>query len=452
MAVEEKHLPVEELKESIEREDLEGVKKLIAPLHPTDVAAVLKGLEGPQVTWVFRLLKKDVASAVLLELDDRMRELLVASVSSGELAQLVGEMESDDATDIVGELPLAEANEVLAGIDKEDARKVQKLLAYPEDTAGGKMQAELVSVRETATVREAIEEVRRKSKEIDNISNVFVVDSEGRFSGSVALNKLILAEEDGPIKGITDTKAVKVTTDVDQEQVAKMFQRYDLLNMPVVDKNGRLVGRITIDDIVDVIEEEISEDFYRVASLNIGERVLDSAGRSFGMRAPWLLINLATAFIAAAVVKVFESTIGRLVILAVFMPIVAGMGGNAATQTIAVVVRGLALGELPPNSARKVLIKEVLVGLANGILTGIVAMGVSYILGANPMVGLLLFLAMMANLVIAGFSGTIIPLALKWWGADPALASSIFVTTCTDVGGFLSFLGLAAVFMRAGIL
>lgn len=452
MAVEEKHLPFEETRESLEKNDLEGARRLIAPLHPTDVAAILKGLEDSQVVALFRLLEKDVASAVLLELDERMREVLVASVSTGELAQLVDRMETDDAADIVAELPSEEAREVLEGIGREDAKEVRKLLVYSSATAGGKMQAELVSVKGDSTVRAAIEEVRRKSKEVENISNVFVVDQQGRFVGSVSLDRLILAEENEMISNITDTKVVKVTTDVDQEQVAKMFQRYDLLNMPVVDSSNRLVGRITIDDIVDVIEEEMFEDFYRSASLNVGERVLDPPKRSFGMRAPWLLLNLATAFLAAAVVKVFESTIDRLVILAVFMPIVAGMGGNAATQTIAVVVRGLALGELPPDSARKVLTKEILVGFANGIVTGVVAMAVSYILGANPVVGLLLFLAMTVNLIIAGFSGAVIPLALKWWGADPALASSIFVTTCTDVGGFFSFLGLAAVFMKMGVM
>ena len=452
MTVEAKHQPIDEIKGFYERGKTGEAKRLIAPLHPADIARLLDGLEKDEIVWVFRLLDKDVAAAVLLELDERLRELLVSSVSSGELVQLVREMETDDATDIVSELSPQEAKHVLEGINKEDAKEVKKLLTYAEDTAGGKMQAELVSVRLDATVRDAIEEVRRKSKEVGNISSVFVVDLEGKFAGTVALNQLILAEEGAPVSTITDTGAMKVTTDVDQEKVAKIFQRHDLLSMPVTDMENRLVGRITIDDVVDVIEEEILEDFYRIASLNTEERVMDPPRRSFSMRAPWLLINLGTAFMAAAVVKVFESTIDRLVILAVFMPIVAGMGGNAATQTIAVVVRGLALGELPPDSAKKLLVKEVLVGLANGVVTGIVAMAAAYILGANPLVGLLLFLAMTANLMIAGFSGTVIPLALRWWGADPALASSIFVTTCTDVGGFFSFLGLAAVFIRIGIL
>ncbi|MBI5344887.1 MAG: magnesium transporter, partial [Deltaproteobacteria bacterium] len=221
---------------------------------------------------------------------------------------------------------------------------------------------------------------------------------------------------------------------------------------PVVDRDNRLVGRIMVDDVVDVIEEAIFEDFYRMAGLNVEERVLNPAARSIWMRFPWLLINLGTAFLAASVVRVFQGTIEKFVVLAVLMPIVAGMGGNAATQTITVVVRGMALGELEMKNARWVLMKEVMAGLANGFMTGLVAAGVSYLLGANIIIGLLLFMAMTANLAIAGLSGAFIPIVLKWFKVDPAISSSIFVTTCTDIGGFFTFLGLATVFMKTGAL
>ncbi|MBI5598955.1 MAG: magnesium transporter [Deltaproteobacteria bacterium] len=452
MAVEGKILPVEEIKDLYGRGDTEGIKRLIAPLHPTDIARLFEGLDEAETVRVFRLLHKGVAASVLLELDSRVKEFLVSSVSAEELAQIVGEMESDDAADIVAELPLKEAKEVLDGIEKKEAVEVEKLLKYPEDTAGGKMQAELVSVREDVTVRDTIEEARRRSKEVENFSSLFVVDSRGAFVGTVPLERLILADEDQPIKDITDTKALKVTTDVDQEEVAKMFRRYDLLSMPVVDRHNRLVGRITVDDVVDVIEEEIFEDFYRMAGLNVEERVFDPARRSIWMRFPWLLANLGTAFLAASVVGIFRSTIEGHVVLAVFMPIVAGMGGNAATQTITVVVRGLALGEMAPKTARWVLRKEGLVGLANGVLTGIVATFLSYIFGVQLMIGVLLFLAMIINLLIAGLSGAFIPLVLRWFKVDPALSATIFVTTCTDIGGFFAFLGLASVFMKIGLL
>ncbi|MEK7880720.1 MAG: magnesium transporter [Deltaproteobacteria bacterium] len=452
MTAEAKELPLKKLKELLKQNDLSGVNALLSPLHHSDIAKLIEGVTEDEAVAIFRLLSNETASEVVLEIEGARRELLVSSVSKEELVDIIEEMETDDATDVISELPSADAIEVLEGIGAGEAIEVQKLLKYPDDTAGGKMQAELVAVKEDFTVRQTIEEVRKKAKETENISAVFVVDSSGRFLGTVALDKLILADEDALIKDVVDRSAAKVTTDLDQEEVAKIFQKYDLISMAVVDKENRLVGRITIDDIVDVIEEEMFEDFYKMASLNVEERVLDEPMRSFKLRVPWLLINLATAFLAASVVKLFESTIETLVILAVLMPIVAGMGGNAATQAITVVTRGLALGELDLRHAKRVLFKESAVGFANGIVTGALACLVAYLLGAKLMIGVLLFLAMTANLVIAGFSGAIIPLLLKRFGFDPAVSSSIFVTTCTDIGGFFTFLGLATVFLKIGII
>jgi magnesium transporter len=450
--VDDKNEILDEIKGLLERGDEEEIKGLLASLHPSDIAMNLETLEEPEVVRVFRLLSPETASTVLLELDEHTREAIISAISDIELVKVVDEMDTDDAADVISGLPLEEAKKVLDGISWKESIVVQKLLKYPEDTAGGKMQAELVSVREDATVEETIEEVRKRSEEVENISSVFVVDREGRLTGAVPLEKLILARPGLPIKEIADREPIRVETGVDQEEVGKMFRRYDLLTMPVVDSENRLVGRITIDDVVDVIEEEIFEDFYRMASLKAGERALDPPARSFKMRAPWLLINVVTAFIAAGVVKVFESTIETLVVLAVLMPVVAGLGGNAATQTITVVVRGFALGQLELRSAGKLLIKEVSVGLANGLLVGTLAAAIAYFLGANIMVGLLLMLAMTANLIIAALAGTIIPLILKWYKADPALSASVFVTACTDVGGFFTFLGLAALFMKLGLL
>lgn len=452
MTAEAKELPLKKLKALLEQNDSSGVNALLSPLHHSDIAKLIEGVTEDEAVAIFRLLDNETASEVVLEIEGARRELLVSSVSKEELVDIIEEMETDDATDVISELPSADATLVLEGIGAGEAIEVQKLLKYPDDTAGGKMQAELVAVKEDFTVRQTIGEVRKKAKEMENISAVFVVDSSGRFLGTVALDKLILADENALIKDVADKSAAKVTTDLDQEEVAKIFQKYDLTSMAVVDKENRLVGRITIDDIVDVIEEEMFEDFYKMASLNVEERVLDEPMRSFKLRVPWLLINLATAFLAASVVKLFEGTIETLVILAVLMPIVAGMGGNAATQAITVVTRGLALGELDLRHAKRVLFKESAVGFANGIVTGALACLIAYLLGAKLMIGVLLFLAMTANLVIAGFSGAIIPLLLKRFGFDPAVSSSIFVTTCTDIGGFFTFLGLATVFLKIGII
>ncbi len=452
MKVETKKLPVKAIEEILERGDSEGASELLAPLHPADIAELLGDINESRVVGVFRLLEAEVAATVLLDLDERLREHVLNATSPDKLTELIGEMATDDATDVVGELPDDQARQVLEGISREGSIEVQKLLKHAEDTAGGKMQTELISVNEESTVRETISEIRKQSKDIEHISNVFVVDGDGALIGTVSLDKLILATEDLPVKNITEYDPLTVTTDVDQEEVGRMFQRYDLLSMPVVDDGGRLVGRITIDDVVDIIEEEIFEDFYKMASLNAGEGVLDSPMRSFRLRSPWLLLNLGTAFLAASVIKVFESTIESLVILAVLMPVVAGVAGNAATQTITVSVRGLALGDLELKDAWRMLIKESLVGLSNGLLLGVIAGIISYIFGANIMIGLLLFFAMTANLVIAGLSGAVIPLLLKWLGADPALSSSVFVTTCTDIGGFFTFLGMATLFLNMGLL
>jgi len=441
---------IEKVRTFLEHNDEGGLDHYLSGLHASEVGRLLADVSVEEARYIFKLLDPERASEALLEVDERLRKTLISSISSEKLIEVVHEMETDDAADIISELPVDEARSVLEGI--EESAAVQKLLVYAEDTAGGKMQAELVYVNEEATVQDAIEAVRARSEAIEHISNIFVVDDEKRLLGTVGLDKLILARPYSKIKDIANRDPMKVTTDLDQEEVAKIFQRYDLLTLPVVDHENRLVGRITIDDIVDVLEEEIFEDFYKMAGLNVEEGALDPPLRSIWMRAPWLFVNLGTAFLAASVVKIFQSTIEQFVVLAVLMPIVAGMGGNAATQAITVVVRGLALGELSLKSSRRILTKEALVGLVNGFTLGAVAAFIAYMLGANPVIGLLLFMAMTCNLVIAGLSGSMIPLLLKWFKVDPAISSSIFVTTCTDIGGFFTFLGLATLFIKAGLL
>jgi magnesium transporter len=446
---------IEEVRALLERGEHEQAAALLGELYASDIARILSGIEEEeQAVGAFRSLPSEVAGDVLLEVDERLREILVSAISPAELIEVVDEMDSDDVTDVISELPPEDVKEVLDGLDKEEAIKVAKLLAYPEDVAGGKMQAELIAVDKEATVQRAIEEVRAgaKAQDIEGISNIFVVDSEERLVGVLPLDRLILAAPDARIGDIADMEPHKVETDLDQEEVARIFRRHDLLSLPVVDHDNRLVGRITVDDVVDVIEEEIFEDFYRMAGVHKDERVLDPPRSSFRMRFPWLLLNLFTAFLAASVVRVFQDAIEQLVLLAVLMPIVAGLGGNAGTQTITVMVRGLALGEFKFVNARRVILKEVAVGFLNGLIIGAAAAFIAYLFGAAPALGLLLFMAMIVNLVIAGFAGAAIPLLLRRFKVDPAIASSTFVTTCTDIGGFFVFLGLATVFLRMGFL
>jgi len=452
MNAEIKKTNIEELKDLLGARESDSVKKLVKDLHASDVGRIFQGLDDREAMEFFKLLTNVVASEVLLDVDEHQRQKLLDTLQPERLIEVVDEMESDDAADIISELPAEDARQVLDGIDVKDAIDVQRLLVYPEDTAGGKMQAELVSVHGDDTVEQGIEEIRKKSEGTENITNIFVVDARGRLTGVLPIARFILNPPHVRISEIMDRDPIQVTTDVDQEEVARYFERYDLLSLPVVDGQGVLVGRITVDDVVDVIEEEIYEDFYHMAGINKEERITDSPARSIRMRIPWLIVNLGTAFLAASVVKVFSGTIEKLVILAVLMPVVAGMGGNAGTQTITVLVRSLALGELEMKDARRILLKEVTVGFLNGLLIGIGAALIAYLLGAGIAVGLLIFMAMIANLIIAGFSGAFIPLLLKWLKVDPAISAGIFVTTCTDIGGFLSFLGLATVFIKMGFL
>lgn len=446
---------IDELRENFARlltdESLERQVAFLETLHATDVALLFAELSKEALVKLFRSLDTEFSSEVLVELSDDKREFVISEISDKEFADVVVEMDTDDAADVISELSDEAAERVLDVLHVDDAKEVKKLLVYEEDTAGGKMQTELVSVLKDATVDETIEKVRELRAEVDNISNVFVVDKNNHFEGTVSLESLILASHETKVIELTSARDITVEVDMDQEEVARMFQKYDLLSVPVIDENNLLVGRITIDDIVDVLEEEIVEDFYRMASLDVNEKISENPFSSFRMRSPWLVVNLFTAFLAASVVKVFESTIESLVILAVLMPVIAGIGGNAATQTFTIVIRSIALGEISVN-AKQMLFKEAMVGLLNGLLVGFLAGLVAYFFQGSYMVGVLVFLAMVASLIIAGVSGALIPLVLRFFKQDPALSAGIFVTACTDVGGFFTFLGLAALFMHFNLI
>jgi magnesium transporter len=277
---------------------------------------------------------------------------------------------------------------------------------------------------------------------------LYVIDARRHLVGVVSLRRLLLVRPETPLKRIMTTDLISVRVDINQEEVARLVASYNLLAIPVVDEENKLVGVITVDDVIDVIKDEATEDVYRLAGLASDDRVFTSPSDSLKKRLPWLVVNLATAFIAASVVKLFEGTIGVVTSLAVFMPVVAGMGGNAATQTLAVIVRGIAIGELTWTNTRKALLKEAAVGLGNGFACGIVGAGVVWLMQGNPFLGAILGLAMIINMFVAAIAGTLIPLSLRALKVDPALASSVFITTLTDVFGFLSFLGLGALFIR----
>jgi magnesium transporter len=324
---------------------------------------------------------------------------------------------------------------------------VENLLEYDEQTAGRIMNPHVFALNEDMTVGEAITELQN-NRDVEMVFYLYVVDDRKHLVGVVSLRRLLLVSPETPLKRIMTADLISVRVDMDQEEVARQVAAYNLLAIPVVDEENKLVGIITVDDVIDVLKDEATEDIYRLAGVSGDERAFTPPGESLRKRLPWLGINLATAFLAASVVAIFEPQIALLPALAIFMPIVAGMGGNAGTQTLTVIVRGIALGELTWSNSRKALLKEVVVGLGNGIALGIVAALIVWAVRGNFLLGAVLGMAMIINMFVAAAAGTLVPLGLRAANIDPALASSVFITTMTDVFGFFSFLGLAAVFAQ----
>jgi magnesium transporter len=421
---------------------------LFADLHPADIADLIDNLEEQEKIHLFSLLDVEKASDVIPELSDISREQILEDMSDTKLAEIIDEMDSDDAADVIAELTEEQARAVLDVIEPEESEDLKELMKYDEESAGGIMQSELVSVLETANVRDAVNAVINISDEIENIYNVFVVNDAGVLIGTIPLQKLIIAKRNDAIIETIDKSIPSVDVDVDQEEVARMFEKYDLVALPVVDSSGHLLGRITIDDVVDVMEEETSEDLYRIAGLDEDDNIFNEPFQSIKKRLPWLYLNLLTALVSALVIGFFEDTIKMMVALAVFMPVVAGVGGNAGSQTLTLIVRGLALGEVTYENSRKALYKQIFVGIANGVAVGLVVGIIAYFWKGIPILGIVLGLAMIINIFVGTLIGTLIPLSLKWLKSDPALGSHIFVTAFTDAFGFFSFLGLAAIFIK----
>jgi len=424
---------------------------LLQKQHPADLAQLLSELPDKERRSAFTLLAERntrVAMEALSELGHEAGAALLRERSADEIVKLTQELPSDDAAALIDYLPEELSAAVLELMQKRPAGgDVGDLLEYAEQTAGRIMNPKVFALAEDMTAAEAITALQG-SRDVEVVFYLYVIDARRHLVGVVSLRRLLLVAPDTPLKRIMTTDLISVRADMDQEEVARLVASYNLLAIPVVDEENKLVGVITVDDVIDVIKDEATEDIYRLAGVSSDERVFTPTSESLRKRLPWLLINLVTAFLAAGVVKLFEGTLAAWLALAVFMPIVPGMGGNAATQTLTVIVRGLALGELTWANSRKVLFKEILVGIGNGAATGVVAALLAWAMAGQPSLGVLLFLAMIINLFVAGAAGTLIPLGLKALKVDPALASTVFITTFTDVCGFAAFLGLATMVLR----
>jgi len=428
------------------REAPEQLRAAFAQLTPAEIASLVADAPDEEARrLLLETLPTDKRAEVLLELPEGVQRALLRGLSVAELEGLITTLSSDDAADMLQQTHPIVANEVLRRLPAADRREIAPLMAHDEETAGGLMQAELFKVRADWTVGRVVEVLRRWGRGIENLSYVYAVDDDDRLVGVLPIVQLLLHDEDEVIGSIVERDFPRAFVGQDREEVARLFEQHDVLALPVVDEEGRLVGRITADDILDVVQEEATEDMYRLAQLSDEDDLAEPVTTTARRRGVWLLVNLGTAILASSVIALFQDTISQIVALAVLMPIVASMGGIAGTQTLTVIVRNLALGRITFANAKRALFKEILVGLVAGAAFALLmgAIAVAWFPSVGMRLGLVIGLAMLINLIVAAAAGALVPLALKRFGIDPALASGTIVTTFTDVVGFFAFLGLA---------
>lgn len=426
------------------REDRRGmVLNLIADLYPADVALLLRRLPFEEAKQLFRWTPPELAADALAELEDAYRASLLKGLAPAVLTNLLDALDTDDTVDVLADLPDEVALRVLP--DLKDTEDLEELLEYGEETAGGIMAREYVAVSPDATLQQATEEVRRHADDVDEIYSVYVVNDVGVLVGVVSLKKLLLSSGSVPVRDIMDTDFISVSVDVDQEEIGQIVQRYDLLSVPVVDADGRMLGRITIDDVVDVIRDEAEEDIQRMSGLTGEEETVDTVVEVSRGRLPWLIVGLVGSGLSGTVIGSFEATLQQAVVLATFIPIVTAMGGNAAVQSAAIAVQGLGSGELWLSDAFTRLGKEMLVSLLNGAVIAALLCGTVAALGMGDVGTLVatLGLTMLAVSLVATTNGALIPFVITWVGLDPASAMGPFVTTLNDI------IGLALYFLIA---
>jgi magnesium transporter len=435
---------VSKLKQAISG-DNELLKATLGEYHASEIAILFESISKEDQERIINLLDVETASEVISEMHEEAHpEELLLQLHPDKRTEIVEELDYDDATDIISQLEEHEQKEILEDLSEDDASSIRNLLSYDEKTAGGLMNTEVIRINLNLTKKDAIDEIIRQSEEIEEFYTVNVVDDNNIFKGIVSLKDIIKAKGNAKITEMVNADVVYVKADTDQEEVAKLISQYNLTSIPVVDDEMKLLGRVTFDDVIDVLEDENTEDFLKISGVSEDEELSGNWIEAVKSRLPWLIINLGTAFLASAVVRHYEHALSQLAVLSAYMVIIAGMGGNAATQALAVTVRRISLNDLTDNQAYRTVLKEFTVGLINGAVTGLIVFSFAFFFDANPMLGFVIFLAMTGNLVIAGITGSGIPLVLKRIGIDPAIASSIIITTFTDVFGFLLLLGLAS--------
>ncbi len=424
--------------------------RIFTKAYPVEVARMLSALSGAERLRAFKILFEEgevshVAS-VLSEMAEGDSLALLERLEPRQIARLLSEMAADDATFLASRLPDPLAESVLALMEARPAADVRELLEHEEQTAGRIMTRDYFALDDDVTVSEAITALQRRSEEFEMVFYVYIVDKRNHLIGVASLRQLLTTPPSTQLKRIMKSNVISARTNDDQEEVARLVAEYDLLAVPIVDDEDKLVGIVTVDDVLDVLQDEVAEDLLALAGVATEEHISTSARRSLRLRAPWLMVNLATAFLTSYVISQFVGTFERLPVLAALVSIPNGMAGNAATQTVTVIVRGIALNEMSKLSWTA--LKEMAVGAGNGLINGLICATVVSLYYRNIWLGIVLSMAMVMNLTIAGLAGTLIPVALKKIKVDPAVASSVFVTTCTDVAGSFCFLGLATLFLN----
>lgn len=445
-AVEDASEIAQAVTEALADSEVNEAADLVRELKAPDVADVIEQLSPDNRVALIQALGPAFDYEVLSELDETVRDQLSEALPNELLARAVTELDTDDAAYVIESLEESDKQEILAQVPSGDREAIERALEYPEDSAGRLMQADFVAVAPYWTIGNVIDHMRESDDLPDDFNEIFVVDPAFRVLGSVDLSRLLRTKRDVVVSEIMNTDRHMVLATEDQEALARQFQRYDLMSAPVVDANNRLVGVVTVDDVVEVIQEEAEEDMKALAGVG-DESLADTVMQTVRSRVPWLIVNLGTAILASSVIKHFDATIEQMVALAVLMPIVASMGGNAGTQTMTVTVRALATNKLGRVNAPRVVLREAFVGVANGLILSVILAGVVFVWFGSGLLGAVIGAAMIVNAIAAALAGILIPLTMDALDLDPAPASGVFVTTVTDITGFFAFLGLASIWL-----
>jgi len=430
------------------KEDKDVHEEWVEDNFPIDIAETLSTIENGKVRDFTELLNSDDLAEIIEQSDEELQIQILKTKTIDQITEIFSYMAKDNVADILGNLPIKLGKELLRQMRQDEANTIKKLLGYDIESAGGIMTTEYIILKKDMSIGEALDKIKEIAPKTEIIDTIFIMDRNKKLIGAVDLRDILNNDYGMKLEEIMDDNIISVNAETDQEIVAQQVAKYNLSVIPVVNKNNNLLGIITVDDIIDVIEAENTEDMYKMVGIDEEESIDSPIWKSIKRRLPWLYINLGTAFLAAITVGLFEDVISQVVALAAAMPIVAGMGGNAGTQTLSIVIRGIALGEVEDKNKWKLLLKESTLGIIHGIAIGIMTGLILYLLYGNPYLGLIIFASMIINLLLAGLFGFLIPIGLQALGIDPALASAIFLTTATDVFGFFAFLGLAKVFIH----